>query len=141
MSNLTLTKDNYLDYLQRWDITPKTFVESLKKLCKVSPEFTHEPRLRIFKDGLSYESDYSYGKFVVRLRFIFFCFDDKKIRKHETLTFDLRSFSIKIATQRQINKMCGEPPPWFDHEGKLSDETRRLVWEYILTKNQLEAVK
>ena len=138
MSNLTLTKDNYLEFLRPWNVAPKTFVESLKKLCKIAPEFTHEPQMKIFKDGLLYESNYSYGKFKTRLKFTFFCLVDKKINKHKTLTFGLKSFGIKTASSSQVKKMCGESPPWFDLEGKLNQETRELVQEYINYRYQLE---
>ncbi len=139
MSNLTLTKENYLKYLHQWRDAPKEFVEGLKSLCHVAPEFTHEPRMKIFEDGLSYESNYSYGKFTVRLRFVFFCLDGKKILDswYDALVFDLESFGIKRATQGKIKNMCGGPPPWYDREGKLSQESRELVQEYLRLKYQL----
>lgn len=140
MSNLTLTRDNYLKYLQRWKDAPEEFIKSLKKLCHVSPEFTHESQMKIFNDGLLYESNYSYGKFVAQLRFVFFCLDDKKILDswHDALIFDLESFGIKRATQNKVKNMCGSPPPWFDREGKLDDATRELIEEYLNIKCQLK---
>ena len=91
MSDLSITKKNYLKYLYTWNTAAETFVESLKKLCKISPEFTHEPRMEIFNDGILYESHYSYGKFVAQLKFEFFCLDRKKLRDYDTLIFDLIS--------------------------------------------------
>lgn len=97
--------------------------------------------MKIFNDGLFYESNYSYGKFVVQLRFAFFCLVDKKINKYDALVFDLESFDIKRATQGKVKSMCGGPPPWFDREGKLNDASRELVREYLNIKCQLEAQK
>ena len=141
MSDLTLTKNNYLEYLHAWNVAAKTFVKALKGLCSVAPEFTRKPRMKIFNDGLFYESHYSYGKFVVRLYFTYFYLDEKELRKYETLVFDLRSFDIKTATQGQLKKACGVAPSWYDPERKLSDETRELVEQYFRIRQELETQK
>ena len=144
--SLTITKDNYLEHLHAWPNSPKTFVTNLKKLCDISPEFTHEPRLRIVvvedvyeveEERLLYESHYSYGKFVALLKCAFFCLAAKKIRKYEALVFDLKSFGIKKASQNKVDKMCGAPPKWYDLERKLSDETVELIEQYFRLQNEL----
>lgn len=93
--------------------------------------------MKVFEDELFYESNHSYGKFTVRLRFAFFCLDEKKLRGRNALVFDLESFGVKRATQGKIKNMCGDPPPWYDREGKLSQESRELVQEYVNLKYQL----
>lgn len=137
--NLIITKKNCSEYLQKWSNSFEMFIVSLKKFCKISPEFTLKPQMKIFKDGLFYESNYSYGKFIVRLKFVFFYFDGEKLRDYGILIFDLKSFDIKTATQSNINKMCGISPPWYDRKGKLSDETRKLIEMYIQNKSLLRA--
>jgi len=108
MAELIITKDNYLLYLTKSFKSSTKFMCSLNSLCKISPEFTHSPKLQIENELLIYKSDYSYGKFTARLKATYFCFDVIKIISYETLIFDLNSFSIKIASQRCIDKVCGE---------------------------------
>lgn len=141
MSDLMITKDNYLEYLRTWKDSPKSFINALKRLCSVAPEFTHESRMKIFKDGLLYESNYSYGKFVARLRFEFFCFNGKKLRNYETLVFDLKSFGVRIASLKQIERACGASPRFYDPERKLDDETVELIEQYLRIQKSLGVKK
>lgn len=141
MSNLTITKDNYLEYLRTWKDSPESFIKALRRLCNVAPEFTQEPRMKIFKDGLFYKSHYSYGEFTAHLRFTFFCFNEEKLCDYEILIFDLKSFGIRVASLKQIKNRCGEAPPWYDPEGKLSDETVELIDYYMRTRVKLERMK
>lgn len=144
--NLTVTKDNYVEYLCAWPNASETFAKNLKKFCNVSPEFTHEPRMRVViikdvyeieEEHLLYRSNYSYGKFVALLKCDFFCLNVKKISEYEALTFDLKSFNIKRASQGKIDRMCGTLPPWYDPNNEMSFETRELIDGYLRLRKEL----
>lgn len=140
MAELIITKDNYLLYLTKSFKSSTKFMCSLNSLCKISPEFTHSPKLQIENELLIYKSDYSYGKFTARLKAAYFCFDITKIISYETLIFDLNSFSIKIASQRCINKACGKLREMIESREMIGSREAQQRYYVSRLKKQLKNV-
>jgi hypothetical protein len=124
---LVISKENLPDFIiqeycgHRGETFDKLFEESLRKLCRIMPEFTHRPVLNIAIEPfegelkpvlvLKFDSSVYYDENLhTSCRFLpsFFSLDANKIRDEKEIQFNIRSFGIKESSWNRIVKMSGE---------------------------------
>lgn len=126
MQLLKITKDNCIQFWDtRWSRSESNFdKKQIEKLCRIAPEFTHNPQLQVvpmtkeekehynadgFAKLLVYKSDYFYdpgGSCICRFCDTFFGYDGNKFGDAEIIEIDIESFGIKKASETRIRKSC-----------------------------------
>jgi len=115
---LVITKDNYIKflhcnlspYITRGKSIDNYFLQQLKKLCNIIPEFTRQPILCRYDEMWRYDSEHywesNHGRCSLQFQNSYFGFSSV-INKFEIIRIDYKSFGIKQISNRKINKMAG----------------------------------
>jgi len=119
MKILTITKENYLDFLESKLAIyiragePDYFLQQLKRLCKIVPEFTSQPILHRKHKLLCFDSKFYWkdniGRCSLRFENSWFGFDDKKVSGFRRIHIDYKSFGIKQVSDKKVHRLCGVP--------------------------------
>lgn len=155
---LIIMKNNYLEYLDsKLAIHIRAgeidyFIQQLKKLCRVAPEFTYQPVFYRHDELWCYDSEHFWGDNVGRcsLRFqnSYFGFNGN-VNKFECICIDYESFGIKQAGSKKVHNFCGVPIDYItpaqqkliaEQEQKFkTDELKRQRLQLIAELKDLES--
>jgi len=137
---LVITKDNYLDFLNsntshyvtRGKLIGDYFLQQLKKLCGVIPEFTHQPILCRCDEMWRYDSEHYWegnvGRCSLRFQNSYFGFNDT-VNKFEIIRIDYKSFGIKQVSDKKIHRMAGVALDYITPAQQKLIEEQRKEWE------------
>jgi len=141
MQTLILTIDNYLEFLEFKSLLYKSadtqsyFLQQLKKVCRVIPEFILQPTLCHYNKVWRYDSEQywgdNYGRCSLRIQNSFFGFNDK-VHNFDIIKVDCESFGIRQVSDKRIRKMAGVI---FDY---LTPDQQKLIEEQE-TKQERES--
>lgn len=115
---LIITKDNYLEFLDsKLSIYMRAgkkdyFLQRLRSLCNIVPEFTYQPILYRWNELWRYDSEYFWqdnvGRCSLRFQNSYFGFSDV-VNKFECIRIDYKSFGIKQCSEKKVKRLCGVP--------------------------------
>jgi len=115
---LVISKGNYLEfldcnlshYIMRGKRIDSYFLQQLRKLCRIIPEFTYQPILCRYDKMWCYDSECywesNYGRCSLQFQNSYFGFNDK-VNKFEFIRVDCKSFGIKQVSSGKIKKIAG----------------------------------
>ena len=147
---LIITKDNYLEFLDcslskiitRGKSIDNYFLQRLKSLCRIVPEFTHQPILCHHNEMWCYDSEHywedNHGRCSLRFRNSYFGFNNNKVNKFEIIRIDYKSFGIKQVSNKKIHKIAGVALDYVTPAKQKLIEEQKAKWERECRINELK---